>query len=68
MRTRSILLILLLTLILLFIWQPKVLWAEIKRIHSQWDLILKLLVTVIAVYLGYGVYRLWSGDVTWWPF
>jgi hypothetical protein len=56
------------TLVLLFIWQPKVIWAEIKRIHSQWDTILRLLVTVIFVYICYGLYQLWAGNVVWWPF
>lgn len=68
MRGRSLLLILLVTLVLLAIWQPKLIWAEIKRIHSQWDLILRLLVAIIFAYICYGVYQIWSGNVVWWPF
>lgn len=56
------------TLVLLVIWQPKVIWSEIQRIRSQWDLILRLLVIVILVYIGYGIYQVWSGNVVWWPF
>jgi hypothetical protein len=49
-------------------FNPKMLWGEIKRIHSQWDMILRLLVTVIFVYMCYGLYQLWAGNVVWWPF
>jgi hypothetical protein len=56
------------TVVLLVFLNPKMVWAEIKRIQSQWDLILRLLVTVIFVYICYGLYQLWAGNVVWWPF
>jgi hypothetical protein len=67
-RVRSLLLILAMTVVLLVFLNPKMVWAEIKRIQSQWDLILRLLVTVIFVYICYGLYQLWAGNVVWWPF
>jgi hypothetical protein len=53
-RLRHLVFILVIILIL-FILRPRQVWAEVKRIHRQWDLLLYLLVTVIIVYLA-----LWS--------
>ncbi|MBX3000156.1 MAG: hypothetical protein KF893_16660 [Caldilineaceae bacterium] len=68
MRVRSLLLILVMAIVLMIFFNPRLLWAEIKRIQSQWDLIMRLLVTVIFVYICYGLYQLWAGNVAWWPF
>jgi hypothetical protein len=67
-RVRSLLLILVIAVVFMIFFNPKMLWGEIKRIHSQWDMILRLLVTVIFVYICYGLYQLWAGNVVWWPF
>lgn len=60
MGSRRILIFLVLLVILLIIARPKMLWAEFKRIRTQWNTILGLLVTVIFVYLVYGLYTAWS--------
>lgn len=68
MRLRTLLFVLSLLIILLAIWRPKQILAEIQRIHSQWDTILRLLVIVVVGYMLYGLYQIWSGNVSWWPF
>ncbi|MCB0113756.1 MAG: hypothetical protein KDD84_06690 [Caldilineaceae bacterium] len=50
------------------LWRPKQILAEFRRIQSQWDTILRLLVIVIIGYMLYGVYQVWSGNVSWWPY
>ncbi len=67
MRLRT-LVILLLAVILLLLWRPQQILAEYRRIRSQWDVILRLLVIVIFVYMFYGFYQVWSGNVSWWPY
>ncbi|MEZ4633554.1 MAG: hypothetical protein R2856_00975 [Caldilineaceae bacterium] len=54
--------------VLLMLWRPKQILAEFRRIQSQWDTILRLLVIVIIGYMLYGVYQVWSGNVSWWPY
>lgn len=53
---------------LLVLAKPRWVWSEIQRIRSQWDLILKLLVTVVIVYLLYGLYTIVLQNPPWWPF
>lgn len=68
MRLRSILILLLLMAVLFALLRPRQVWAEFKRIQREWNTILRLLVTVIIVYLLYGLYQIWSGNLVWWPF
>lgn len=68
MRSRSLLLVLVLLICLLLLMRPWQVWAEFKRIHSQWDLLLRLVVAVIFIYLLYGLYTIGAGNVSWWPF
>lgn len=58
------LLVVLLFLILLV--KPGKLWAEMKRIWSQRDIILRLLVLIVGLYFLYGVYRLYSQGMLPW--
>ncbi|MEZ4831862.1 MAG: hypothetical protein R2873_07640 [Caldilineaceae bacterium] len=67
MRLRTLIL-LLFVVVLLMLWRPKQILAEFRRIQSQWDTILRLLVIVIIGYMLYGVYQVWSGNVSWWPY
>jgi hypothetical protein len=67
-RLRSLLLLLFFAAVLLTLLRPKQVWAEIQRIQSQWDTILRLLVIVIFGYILYGLYQIWSGNLSWWPF
>ena len=67
MRLRTLIL-LLFVVVLLMLWRPKQILAEVRRIQSQWDTILRLLVIVIIGYMLYGVYQVWSGNVSWWPY
>jgi glycopeptide antibiotics resistance protein len=62
------LLFVLVILVIIFILRPRQVWAEMKRIHRQWDLLLYLLVGVIVVYLVYGLYTAGMGDPARWPF
>jgi glycopeptide antibiotics resistance protein len=66
-RLRHLIFILVIILIL-FILRPRQVWAEVKRIHRQWDLLLYLLVTVIIVYLAYGLFSIGGGETSGWPF
>jgi hypothetical protein len=66
-RVRTLIILLVLVIILLLLWRPRQIYAEFKRIQSQWDVILRLLVAVIFGYMLYGFYQIWSGNVTWWP-
>lgn len=68
MRLRTLLFVLSLLIILLVFWRPKQILAEFQRIHSQWDTILRLLVLLIVGYMFYGLYQIWSGNVSWWPY
>jgi hypothetical protein len=43
----------------LFLLRPRATWRETRRIWSQRNLILGVLVTVIAIYLFYGIYSLY---------
>lgn len=59
------LLIIFLLIGLLLLLKPKAVWSEFQRIRSQWNTILGLLVVVVAVYLLYGVWTLFSNDLPW---
>ena len=61
MALRKLLLLILLILVLVLL-NPKRVWAEIERIRSQWDTILRLLVVIVVVYLLYGLYTIWIAD------
>jgi hypothetical protein len=54
--------IFLLLLILLLIWmmRPGQVWQEGKRIWSQRELVVRLLVIMIGLYFAYGVYELYN--------
>lgn len=67
MTVRRLLLVFVVILLLLLA-RPRWVWAEIQRIRSQWDLILRLLVAVILVYLAIGLYRISLQNPAWWPF
>lgn len=67
MTLRRLVLVFLVILILVLA-KPKWVWGEIRRIRSQWDTILRLLVVVVVVYLLYGVYTVWVTEPAWWPF
>jgi hypothetical protein len=62
------LLFILVILLIFFILRPRVVWAEFKRIYRQWDFLLGLLVTVIIVYLLYGLYTVGFDHPSWWPY
>jgi hypothetical protein len=57
------LLVLLALIILLLLLKPRWLWRELNRIWSQRETIIRLLMIVIAVYLLYGVYTIWMGEI-----
>lgn len=50
-------------LLLLILLRPRQVWAEFRRIQSQWDLILRLLVVVVIGYLLYGLYTIWDNGL-----
>ncbi len=66
MRIRYLLLVLIL-LFVIFLLKPKAVWSEYKRIRSQWNTILTLLVIVVGVYLMFGFWRAYvaSGTIPW---
>ena len=49
-------------IILLFysVVKPSATWQEARRMWSQRDRILRVLVTVIVVYFLYGLFQLWA--------
>jgi hypothetical protein len=52
--------LLIVVLFLLLLFKPGTLWAEMKRIWSQREIILRFLVIIVGLYFLYGVYRLYS--------
>ena len=63
----SRLLLVLLLLVLIILMKPRAVWSEAKRIRSQWNTILTLLVIVVAIYLLYGFWRAYAagGGIPW---
>lgn len=62
MTVRRLLLVLLLVIIVVVL-KPKIVWQEFNRMWSQRETILRLLVTVVGLYLLYGLYTIWSTGV-----
>lgn len=48
-------------LAVIFLLKPKAVWSEYKRIRTQWNTILTLLVIVVGVYLLFGFWRAYVG-------
>ena len=66
MKIRYLLLALVM-LAVIFLLTPKAVWAEYKRIRSQWNTILTLLVIVVGAYLLFGFWRAYvgTGGIPW---
>ena len=60
MFSRRFLLTVIIILLLYSVFKPVATWQEARRIWSQRDYILRVLVTVIAVYFLYGLFQLWA--------
>jgi succinate dehydrogenase hydrophobic anchor subunit len=58
---RLLLVLVLVTLVVLL--KPRVVWQEFSRMWAQRETILRLLVTVVGLYLLYGLYTIWSTGV-----
>ena len=56
--------ILLIIVVVLILIRPSQVWKETKRTWAQRDLILRILVSLIGLYLIYGLYSLYSKG---WP-
>jgi hypothetical protein len=52
--------LLLLILLLVFFMRPGTMWQEGKRMWSQRELIVRLLVFMIGLYFAYGLYELYT--------
>ncbi|MCC9078618.1 hypothetical protein FKZ61_021195 [Litorilinea aerophila] len=59
-------LLLLLILLLVLVYKPRGLWQEFRRIYSQRDTVLKVLVFVIAIYFLYGLYSMYERGMLPW--
>jgi hypothetical protein len=52
-------LFLLLVLALIWLLRPSSMWNESKRMWAQRELLLRVLVVIIVLYFGYGLYELY---------
>jgi hypothetical protein len=59
MRVR-VLFLLLVLLLLIWLFKPANAWSEAKRMWSQRELMLRVLVVIIVLYMVYGVYELYQ--------
>lgn len=57
------LLVVLLILALIFMLRPKGVWGEAKRSWEQRNRILRMLVVIIAVYLVYGLFKMYQSGM-----
>ncbi len=62
MTVRRLLLVLVLVTLVVLL-KPRVVWQEFSRMWAQRETILRLLVTVVGLYLLYGLYTIWSTGV-----
>lgn len=59
MKTRTLFLLLVLV-VLIWLFKPAQVWGEARRMWRQRELMLKVLVAMIVLYLLYGVYELYE--------
>lgn len=67
MFSRRFLLTVIIILLLYSVIKPAATWQEARRMWSQRDRILRVLVTVISVYFLYGLFQLWARQGYPWP-
>jgi hypothetical protein len=57
----------LLLLLIIVLMRPSGMWQEMKRMWTQRELLLRVLVVMIGIYFLYGLYSMYQrGMLTWW--
>jgi len=62
----QIILVIVLVIVMMTAYRPRLLWREVMRVWNRRDYVIKVIVVVVGIYFLYGLYNMYErGMLSW---